>query len=115
MAMASVFGRDYKGDNVLTNIFKEAAEFSKFFFEEAVTNFIALAKAEESNYLGLSGDNKSERLIGLVTAPLSVPAHALTYACSLPLVGLYAGLAEHDIESGKKAARCAASHKSDIM
>jgi len=115
MKMASVFERDYKGDNVLTNIFKEAASFSQFFFEASATNFIALARGEESDYLGLSGNDKSERLIGLVTAPLSVPAHALTYACSLPLAAIYVGLAEHNIESGKKIEVAALNNKNEIM
>jgi hypothetical protein len=113
--MASVFERDYKGDNVLTNIFKEAASFSKFFFDELTTNFMALAKGEKSDYLGLSGDNRLERRIGLVTAPMSIPAHALTYVCTLPLAAIYVGLAEHNIESGKKAGVAATNNKNEIM
>jgi hypothetical protein len=113
--MASVFERDYKGDNILTNIFKEAVSFSKFFFDKSTTNFVAMAKGEKSDYLGLSGDNKHERRIGLITAPLSIPAHALTYMCTLPLAGIYVGIAEHDIESGKKAEVAAANNKNEIM
>ncbi|MAH04993.1 MAG: hypothetical protein CL561_05510 [Alphaproteobacteria bacterium] len=93
--MAGLFKKDKEGRNCLSRTFSETVNMAGIYKECFGDEFVDLAKGRESDFCGLNGAKRGHRILGLMLAPLILPAATAVAPIVIPTVGTCEGIDKH--------------------